>query len=154
MWKVEGIVSKGDYNYVIVKDHPYATKHGYVLEHRVVMENHLCRLLNSDEVVHHKNENKKDNRVTNLQVMSKEEHARLHGKSKGRTYVDFVCPMCDSIFTRRKSDSLDKYKGVAKLFFCSKSCGSKYQFCKTREVDVTISENILQVYKDYSEVTV
>lgn len=49
-WKIQKIVSKGDYNYAITKEHPKATKNGYVLEHRIVMENHLGRLLNSDHV--------------------------------------------------------------------------------------------------------
>lgn len=52
MWKTEKIVSKGDYSYAIVRGHPNATKNGYVLEHRIVMENHLKRLLNPDEIVH------------------------------------------------------------------------------------------------------
>lgn len=46
MWKIEKIVSKGDYNYAVVPEHPFSTKNGYVLEHRVIMENHLKRLLN------------------------------------------------------------------------------------------------------------
>ena len=59
MWNIEKIVKKGDYLYAVVKEHPKATKHGYVLLHRVVMENHLNRLLNEDEVVHHRNKDKK-----------------------------------------------------------------------------------------------
>ena len=55
VWKIEKIISKGDYNYAIVPDHPYATKNGYVLEHRIIMENHLGQLLNPNEIVHHKN---------------------------------------------------------------------------------------------------
>ena len=34
----------------------------------------------SDEVVHHINENKLDNAISNLEVLSKSEHARLHAK--------------------------------------------------------------------------
>lgn len=63
LWKIEKVISKGDYNYAIVKNHPKANKHGYVLEHRVVVENHLGRLLNPTEVVHHINHDKKDNRL-------------------------------------------------------------------------------------------
>lgn len=47
-------------------------------EHRVVMEQHLGRKLNPDEVVHHINGNKFDNRIENLSVMSKSDHAKLH----------------------------------------------------------------------------
>ena len=68
MWNIRKIVSKGDYNYAVVPEHPNRTKNNYVLEHRVVMENHLGRLLNDDEVVHHINGNKKDNRIENLTI--------------------------------------------------------------------------------------
>lgn len=53
MWKIEKIVKKGDYNYAVVKNHPHATKYGYVLHHRIVMENFLGRLLSPQEIVHH-----------------------------------------------------------------------------------------------------
>lgn len=51
MWKIQKVISKGDYNYVKVPEHPNATVNGYVLEHRIVVENHLNRLLNPSEVV-------------------------------------------------------------------------------------------------------
>lgn len=64
-------IKKGDYIYALVPDHPNATKNGYVLMHRVIMENHLGRLLGKDEVVHHKDHNKFNNSVDNLEVMDK-----------------------------------------------------------------------------------
>lgn len=52
-------------------------KHDY---HRWFMEQTLGRKLSSDEVVHHVNENKLDNDIGNLQIMTRSEHAKLHSK--------------------------------------------------------------------------
>ena len=46
--------------------------------HRWVMEKELKRKLLRNEIVHHKNENKLDNRPENLEVMTKKEHYKIH----------------------------------------------------------------------------
>ena len=47
-------------------------------EHRYVMEQHLGRKLLHNEIVHHIDENKSNNNISNLQIMSKSEHSKLH----------------------------------------------------------------------------
>lgn len=42
------------------------------------MEAYLDRKLDSSELVHHKNGNRRDNRLENLQVMSRSEHQKWH----------------------------------------------------------------------------
>lgn len=67
----------GGYRYVYQPDHPQATKQRCVLEHRLVMEATLGRYLHSDEVVHHLNKDRLDNRPENLGLFANNaEHLR------------------------------------------------------------------------------
>lgn len=63
-------------------DHPRAHKDGYVLLHTVVMERHLGRYLADDEVVHHINHDRADNRIENLMLMKKKEHMSMHMRER------------------------------------------------------------------------
>lgn len=67
---------------VYVPDHPCATKDGFVMKHRLVMERHLGRYLTPDEDVHHINHVRNDNRLENLMLLTKKEHAALHMRER------------------------------------------------------------------------
>ena len=72
------ILTHNGYKRVPAPSHPLADSKGYVLEHRLVVEAHLGRYLSVDECVHHKDGDKLNNEISNLEVMTLSEHAALH----------------------------------------------------------------------------
>lgn len=72
------------YVYVYQLNHPYA-KNGYVYEHRLVIEKDIGRYLLLTEHVHHINGIRDDNRIENLQLMTRSEHMSYEMTKKWRT---------------------------------------------------------------------
>lgn len=79
-------------------------------EHRYLMEQALGRKLRKDEVVHHINGDKMDNRIENLQVMSWAEHNKLH--SLGRKKVVWTDEMREGYRQVGKENSRIQWKRV------------------------------------------
>lgn len=73
-----------DYRVTYQPDHPNAPSGGWMMEHRLVMEAKVGRLLKSSEVVHHINHDSLDNRPENLELCaSKGEHLAAHHSADG-----------------------------------------------------------------------
>ena len=77
-WK--GIIQdKNGYIFILMPNHPFCTNKGYIRRSRLVMEKKLGRYLTPEEVVHHINGIKDDDRIKNLQLFAnKSNHTKFH----------------------------------------------------------------------------
>ena len=66
-WKGGKRFHKG-YILIYAPNHLYKIQRFYIKEHRYIMEQHLGRFLKKEEVVHHINGIKTDNRIENLHL--------------------------------------------------------------------------------------
>ena len=76
-----GNIDKHGYIYIYEPNHPNATRGGYVAQQRLIAESMLGRYLKKGEIVHHKNANKHDNRLENLEVTTRGKHLIKHFKA-------------------------------------------------------------------------
>jgi len=91
---IYGRIMNNGYWYIYRPYHPEAKKtapKGYIYEHRYVMESYLNRYLSHDEIVHHKNGVKTDNRIENLILTNRREHMNKHAivRNERGQFIDF-----------------------------------------------------------------
>jgi len=101
------------YMYCYNPSHPLANKAGKVYEHRYVMSLHLGRWLSTEEVVHHKDKDRTNNAIHNLELTNARDHAISHAVENGTVYQDRLCGYCRKPFITTKCENKR---------FCSKSC--------------------------------
>jgi hypothetical protein len=101
------------YFYFIDKDHPLSSKNGMVYYHRHVASIHIGRWISSEECVHHKDEDKTNNVISNLEVMTAEQHARMHlSGTLDPVPLIKVCSFCKKEFVAIRNSTI----------FCSRAC--------------------------------
>jgi len=84
-WKPGGSVASNGYVKIRVgKGHPLADPNGYAYEHHVVWCAAGRPRLGPGKILHHANGDKTDNRIENLECLSRSEHNALHLASRTR----------------------------------------------------------------------
>ena len=85
-WKGGRSVDRDGYVRLYLPDHPWPRKSGYVLAHVAAMELQIGRRIAPNEVVHHRDHDRQNNALDNLELMDGAEHMRRHHASDGRIY--------------------------------------------------------------------
>jgi len=101
---------------------------GFVYEHMVIAEECLGRMLRDDEVVHHLDSDRANNRSENLTVLPKSMHAKLH------KWLDNCVVLKETEYVKRvnsgKSKAEEQYKFC---LICKKTLqGKQKKFCSMR----------------------
>lgn len=88
------------YMYSYAPDHYCANKAGKVMEHVMVIADFIGRKLYSTECVHHIDRDRKNNSISNLILLTHEEHYELHAiEDKDTEYFQKPCEYCGESMT-------------------------------------------------------
>ena len=93
----------------------------HIREHRKIMEEYLGRKLGINETVHHKNGNKRDNRIENLEIIERSKHSELYNKKVNK--IKFNCSFCnkENCITEKRYNYRIKHSPNGNLY-CSRKC--------------------------------
>ena len=148
------IIRSDGYVLIYVPGHPNSGN-GYVLEHRYIMEQKLGRYLEPDESVHHKDHNKQNNSIDNLELIKNSEHTRKHQLEKGKLFVKLRCPECGKEFEIPKNQSYLQKSNKYNCNCCTKECrGKLYRKIQlkgmTNEIKQSIDSCFIKEYRKYN----
>lgn len=95
-------IDSGGYVKIWRPNHPRADKNHYVPEHILIMEQKLGRYIRLGEWIHHKDHDRQNNDIKNLQLVDYIEHRNIHTDEMAEVR-NIICWRCGSIRTRKMS---------------------------------------------------
>ena len=119
----------GPYELVIAPDgYPGKLYRGrYIYEHHLVWWQNTGELVTGSMLIHHSNDQKRDNRFENLEKKERGKHSADHNRERAGppAFVDLKCAWCDKDFKieQRNWPSRKQYRHN----HCSRSCSVKHQ---------------------------
>lgn len=120
-------MKNGDYILIIApENYPYKKYRGkYAYEHIVTWWINNGTIPDG-YIIHHKDRNKHNNDINNLQLIEMKNHSSYHTASRGIHKVTWSCGMCNTIFTRNYSQTPEGKNMDNKVPFCSRKCSGTY----------------------------
>lgn len=100
---------------------------------RYLMSVHLGRELSKDEHVDHINNDRTDDRLENLQILTLAENNAKEARRRGRLLVEYECPVCQLVFTRRTGNSNRIPSRKRSVICCTRRCGVKFSNWKLND---------------------
>lgn len=115
-------MKNGPYELVIAPENYPGKKYRgkYVYLHRLLWWEKTGEILDYRTVIHHKNENKIDNSLENLEKKSRQEHSKEHQIPASKT--NLTCHKCKKEFEVKFYEYNYKIKTGQTKFYCSRSC--------------------------------
>ena len=114
------------------------------------------RILNNNEEVDHIDNNKMNDDINNLQILTKIENIIKENKKNGRKMVELKCPNCGKIFNRRRKNT---HLTISKRTYtaCSRKCSTTFGAIKQYHPDSEfvkngLKENVIREYIQYDDI--
>ncbi len=121
-----GFKESNGYILIYEPNHPNAHSNGWIREHRWIMSKYLGRPLKDNEVVHHINGFKKDNRIENLELLDKYIHDKINYRHLNGGII--YCYLCGSDKTHKHSNgSYNWHFDIDRKIICGKCYGYIHQ---------------------------
>lgn len=126
-------MKNGPYELVVAPENYPGKKYRgrYCYEHHLVWWQNTGALPPEGFDVHHKNEQKRDNRFDNLELLSHVNHRKQHAQESPAPTVDVSCGHCRKKFVLKISVWKTRTK-TKDVVYCSRSCGSAKHVSTTR----------------------
>jgi hypothetical protein len=136
-WSYKGRFKANGYWRLLKKHYPFSNPRGNVYEHRYIMYIYLSILNNKVTYlpkgydVHHKNGNKLDNRIENLELIQSSTHSVVHQNDGNYIPIDGrTCYDCGSEYTQEYWSRVDYLIGKYRCNLCNK----KYYYKSKQEL--------------------
>ena len=116
----------GEYELVVApEEYPGKKYRGrYCYEHHLVWWQNTKEIISKNEIVHHINKDKRDNKFSNLEKITVAKHNKIH--APGVAYLKMTCIYCNNKFYREKRQVIYKVRVGQKDFYCGRTCMAKH----------------------------